>query len=96
MTPEEHQALGRRIVARYDRMIANAEQLIRDVDGWNAANPQHPPFDVEADRIYLAELRKCREMFRQGRSREINMVRLLVAADEAVAYGENLPGQEKA
>jgi hypothetical protein len=95
MTPDEHQALGRRIAARYDKMIADAEQLIRDCDAWNGANPQHPPFDVEADRIYLAELRKCREMFLSGRSREIDMARLLVAADEAVAYGEANPPQAR-
>lgn len=95
MTPDEHQALGRRIAARYDKMIAEAEQLIRDCDAWNAANPQHPPFDVEADRIYLAELRKCQELFREGRSHEIDMARLLVAADEAVAYGEANPPQAR-
>ncbi len=72
LTPEEHAALGRKILKNLDWMIAESGQLIEDKLSWNDANPNERPFDVEANRILLAQLRKDRELFLEGRGHEID------------------------
>lgn len=72
MTPEERRALGSRICGNLNRMIGELVSLIDDKLSWNDANPKERPFDVEANRVLLAQLRKDRELFRQGRGHEID------------------------
>lgn len=72
MTPEQHAALGLKIRQNLDRMVDEVGQLIQDKLSWNDANPNERPFDVEANRVLLAQLRKDRELFLQGRAREID------------------------
>jgi hypothetical protein len=85
MTPEQHAALGRKIHRNLNGMIAELEQLIEDKLSWNDANQQERPFDVEANRVLLAQLRKDRELFLEGRSHEIDpSVGLMLAESEDV------------
>lgn len=56
---------ARSLLARYDRLIAEVEQLIRDAEYWNGLphNLRHTPLDVEGDRLLLARLRADRAAF---------------------------------
>ena len=53
------------ILARYDRVIGELEQIVRDAEHWNGLphNQCHTPLDVEADRVLLAKARRDRAAF---------------------------------
>ena len=92
MTPDERAELGRKIISDLNRMIEEGEQNIRDTEYWNRINPQHPPFDVESDRLLVSQLRRDRELFLQGRSLEIDSSKSVRFAREAVEANATLPG----
>lgn len=53
------------LLSRFDSIIRELEQLIRDAEYWNGLphNQRHTPLDVEADRVLLARVRADRARF---------------------------------
>ena len=45
---------------RLAKMIRKTEQLIRDIEWWNANRTEHPPFDIGRELVFLAKLRECK------------------------------------
>lgn len=44
---------------RLEQIIADAEQLVRDVEWWNRNRTDAPPMDCEPERVMLPMARAC-------------------------------------
>ncbi len=55
---ERQKFLKKRMLKRCKKMIAECEQIIIDATCWNSINPQHPPIDVERERVTIHLLRE--------------------------------------
>jgi hypothetical protein len=44
---------------RLDKLIHETDQIVRDIEYWNGHNLQHPPFDVEPERVMGRMARRC-------------------------------------
>lgn len=47
-------------------IIHETSQLITDVASWNENNPDHPPFDCEAERVTLAIAQQAADEWDRG------------------------------
>lgn len=54
----KHELLRRKLLKRYRAMLAECEQLTRDIQSWNDNRTEHPPFDLGRELVMADGLRK--------------------------------------
>ena len=77
----DREKLYKKIIRQSEKIIADCRQAIRDYEWWNKNNPQHPPLDIEPERVLLSKEIRVLSLFRAGDSK--GSARL---AGENVAY----------
>lgn len=48
------------------KIVADQEQIVRDLEWWNANRNDAEPFDVGGDKVVLAKARECRDAMDRG------------------------------